>query len=263
MSTRVLLVRRAKGDDPDAVALRDRGVEVFEDPYLSIRTCDDDGASARAGELLDALGVAHAWLVVTSANGVRALVDLIGVDALSRRLCHAQRAGTCFAAVGPTSAAALGALGIDDVVVPERMHTASALLDRLDRLDLPQSAAVLPQSDIADQLLPSALRERGWLVTARTLYRTLAVIERPVTADELAAGEFDAIVLRSPSAVHAVRAHVPQLATPVVAGGPTTALAAARAGFNVAAVADGSRSMDVAAAVGIALNRTLQAVTHD
>lgn len=246
MTGTVLLVRSEATPDRDGQALAALGFAVVSDPYLRVQTCVDTDAHARAHSLLDALQGAPAWLILASAAGLRALRDLVGDRDVARRLTSVPNLR--FAAVGPTSAAALAELGATGVVTP-RAHTASSLLDRL-AAEAP-ARAVLPRSSIADAVIPQTLHARGWEVVAQTLYETSPVAVAPRTVEALRSGEFSAIVLRSPSAARAVARFAGSLptSTRVVAGGPTTALAASRLGMRVCAVADDATAEGIARAV--------------
>jgi uroporphyrinogen-III synthase len=252
-TARVLLVRSASTPDQDADALRANGFDVTPDPYLTIATCDDAGAPARAQAVLDALLLSGAWLICASAMAIRALDDLVGPATVSRCLVEAEVQGARFAAVGPTSGTALRERGVSNVLAPVRRHTASALLDALKHL--PPGIAVLPRSDIADGVIPATLQARGWSLMPQVLYRTMPVDDPPASLAALSSGHFDAIVLRSPSAARAVRSFAPALPerTRVVCGGPTTALAARRLGFEVHATATLSGPADIAEALLVTL----------
>ena len=254
MTARVLVVRPRSASDADLVALAGRGFAVTHDPYLVVATRTDDEAAARAHRLLDGLGPG-AWLIVASAAGARALADLVGADVVRASFATATQSGARFAAVGPASAEALQALGARGVVVPSAPHTASGLLARL--AEESPARALLPRSGIADSVIPATLGARGWQVHAETLYETTPVVERPSTADALAEGGFDVVILRSPSAVRALRVFVPNLpvSVRVVAGGPTTALAAARLGLTVGGIAVDSTPTAIADSVAAVLRR--------
>lgn len=230
MGVVTVLVIRAQGTpDADVAALRARGLRVESDPYLTVAPCEDDTARARAADVLAACADPRAWLIITSAAGVRALTALAGVGAVRAAVSRAR-----VAAVGPTSAEAVTAVGAEAVLVPPS-PTAAGLLGLLR--DVPASTGALPRSSIADPLLPDTLRARGWRVVERVVYRTEAVDQPPRTVARVQAGAYSAIVLRSPSAARALVQHarVP-LGTAIVAGGPTTALAARRLGLTVNAV---------------------------
>jgi uroporphyrinogen-III synthase len=245
---RVLLVRADDTPDADARALADHGVEVTAEAFIRVQPSTDADAAGRAADIIDALSRPGAWLVLTSAAGIRALDSLLGASEVGSRIRSAERAGARFAAVGPTSGQALHDHGVVDVLTPMKAHTAAALLDTLGQIS--PGIAVMPRSTIGDQHVPEVLETRGWTVLSRIVYETTTVSHRPASVDRLAAGEFDALVLRSPSAARAV-AHFGSVAstTAIVAGGPTTALAASRLGLHVTAVAADSRAESIAAAV--------------
>ena len=252
MMGHVLLVRAESTPDSDHAELVSRGFAVTRDPYLQINTSADPAAGQRARTLVDALGPSS-WLILASAAGIRALTDLVGETALRDQLREAETAGARFAAVGPTSRDALLTAGAQSVAMPTTGHTASALLSLL-AAERP-ATAILPRSSIADAIIPKTLAVRGWTVMAETVYDTDPVTDRPSTADALAAGSFDVVVVRSPSAARAVVRFTGGLpaTTAVVAGGPTTALAAARLGLTVRAVARESTPAGIAIAVATAV----------
>lgn len=250
---RVLLVRADSTPDDDGRVLRERGLDVTAQAFIEVAACSDPDARSRAQALLDAAATPQAWLILTSAAGVRALVSLLGPEEARRGVVRARDLGARFAAVGPTSARALLDLGCAEVLTPERAHTASALLDALG--SIAPATAVLPRSSVGDALLPSTLDSRGWTVTSRVVYETTTVKTPPAAAQGLRAREFDALVLRSPSAARAVSRLAGPLPerTKVIAGGPTTALTARRLGIAVTAVAHNSRPESIADSVQDAL----------
>lgn len=252
MTARVLVVRPLSASDADLAALAAGGFDVTHDPYLVVASCTDEDAAPRAHRLLARLGPG-AWLVLASAAGARALADLAGAEQARAALVGATAAGTRFAAVGPASAEALLALGAGAVVVPRAPHTASGLLAML--ADEAPARVLVPRSAVADSVIPATLASRGWQVHAETLYETTPVSVRPATAAALARGDFDVVILRSPSAARALHGFVPRLpdSVLVVAGGPTTALASARLGLTVAAVAPDSTPSAIADTVAAAL----------
>lgn len=246
---KVLLVRAESTPDDDARAMIFSGLDVTTEPYITVSASGDGGAASRANELIGALCLAGAWLIVTSAAATRALDSILGSHILRAGLERAITNGASFAAVGPTAARSLTDLGVRDVIVPERAHTAAALLESLSTAV--SGTAILPLSSIGDSLLPSTLRARGWQVVSRVVYETSAVTIRPISATALAHGAFDALVLRSPSAARAVAHFAGSLPrnVRVVAGGPTTALAAQRLGIHISAVATNSQADSITACV--------------
>jgi uroporphyrinogen III methyltransferase / synthase len=102
-------------------------------------------------------------LCVTSPNGASRLLELVR-DA--RAL-----AGPTIAAIGPGTARALRAGGIEADIVPER-SIAESLVEAL--ASVPVSRALIARAEEARDVLPDALRERGATVEILPLYRTVA-----------------------------------------------------------------------------------------
>jgi uroporphyrinogen-III synthase len=227
----VLLVRALGGDDRDAQELRRLGVPVVEDPYLTVSACADAGAPERARHVLASIAGSADWLVVTSQAALRALAELAGADALGDSVATGRARGIRFAAVGRATAETLAGWGASDVLVPATA-TAAGLLARLS--SEPPASVIAPQGGQAMKGLAGGLRDRGWAIDEVVVYETATAVERPPTADRLAAGHYGAIVLRSPTAVRAVTSFAPAIpeATVVVCGGPTTAAAATAAGLQ-------------------------------
>jgi uroporphyrinogen-III synthase len=228
----VLLVRAVGGEDRDAEALRDLGLEVVEDPYLIVASCTDDGAQARAGRVIDALREGADLFLLTSRSAIRALDALVGRDALLAAVSDGVARGLRGAAVGPSTAATLRELGLTDVLEPEVATSRgllAALRERAARDGERAGRAVLPCGAQAMKGLGAGLVTDGWQVDEVVVYVTEEVPGVPESAADLAAGRIPVLVLRSPTAVRAVARHVPSLpeGTVPVCGGPTTAAAVA------------------------------------
>ncbi|HWV37722.1 MAG TPA: uroporphyrinogen-III synthase [Vulgatibacter sp.] len=148
-------------------------------------------------------------------------------------------------AVGPGTAAALAARGIEGAIVPPREDGASlaeavaaAFGSRLDGARFLQ-----PRAEEGRAELSAGLRARGAAVDVAPAYRTIraAAEELRPLAVELAAGRCDAVVFASPSAVGAVLDAAALGAAKAVAIGETTARALRSRGVGevfVAATAD-------------------------
>jgi uroporphyrinogen-III synthase len=138
------------------------------------------------------------WVVFTSAQAVRA------VAARSETLkIPLSRVGTraMIAAVGPASAEAVSQAGLP-VEYVAKVHNGVALAKELGER-LRGRKVLLPRSDRANPDLPAVLKKHGAQVTEVVAYRTL----QPTDVDKqnlgrIAAGEADAILFFSPSAVH-------------------------------------------------------------
>ncbi len=242
--TSVLLPRPA-GTDADAALLERAGIQVIADPYVEIRPLLDENSMAERRRLAALLPAAA--LVITSARALAALIDFCDVD----------RSGTVYA-IGGTSAKAARSAGFDDVRLPDDGADNLALTRRIAR-DQPLSL-VIPRSSAAASSFPDDLRALGIYVHSAVLYSTTTVEVAPASAAALAAGVFDAVIMRSGSAVRAVAKFVPEWpsGTRIIAAGRSTALVLRNLGLPVAAIA---AHPDSATVVATAL-RTLGG-THD
>jgi len=149
-------------------------------------------------------------LCLTSPTGVARLFDLVR-DA--RDL-----AGPRIAAIGPGTAAALRAGGIDPDIVPARSN-AEGLVEALAGVAVRR--VLIARAEEGRAVLPDALRERGADVEVLALYRTIA--EPLSDGDRTAALEADLLVFASSSAVRAFHAAAGTLGGSSIASiGPAT-----------------------------------------
>lgn len=176
------------------------------------------------------------WLVLTSANGVDAVVTALqqwGAGAGLQLL-----AGHRLAAVGPATAAKLSELGLPTALVPD-VHTGDALGDALAPLLQPGQRAVLPRGNLASPVLPDKLRAAGAAVSELIVYNTVPDYNGfAAVRSALQSGAVDTVVFTSPSAVAAciealgAGAVASLQACTLAAIGPVTALALERAGLT-------------------------------
>jgi uroporphyrinogen-III synthase len=149
---------------PDAGSLtsrlRDRGARPVVVPTIEIAELAPGGGLDAAVRKLGGFD----WIVVTSANGARALFRRL------RALSITPPEGPRWAAVGPATAAALAAEGVRAERVP-RAGTAAAVARILG--DLAGARVLLPRARIAGWDLPSALTARGALVVDVPAYDTV------------------------------------------------------------------------------------------
>jgi hydroxymethylbilane synthase len=241
----VLLVRADVDDDRDAAALRERGLTVVQDPYITVVPATDDQAVERAQQTLVQISEGSAWLIVSSRAALRALISLTSLEEVRAAVTQGLTRGLRAAAVGEITAEAMHELGLHEIVVPEQ-YSAAALVQALSGMDA--DSAILPRGNIAMRGLVEGLNDLGWSPVEQVLYETGTVNTRPTSADALKAGEFSAVVFRSPSAVRAVAHHVTSIPvdTALICGGRTTADEVARIGLGVAAVARGSTAEQIA-----------------
>jgi uroporphyrinogen III methyltransferase/synthase len=166
---RTVAVTRARAQASMLAArLRTLGAAVVEAPAIRISPLDTR---------LPPLG-GYDLVCVTSPNGADLLLD---------RLRDARElAGITVAAIGPGTARALRARGVEPDVVPERA-VAEGLVEALR--DVPAERALIARAAEGRDVLPDALRERGVEVDVVALYETVPEPLDPVTRDAAAAAD--------------------------------------------------------------------------
>ena len=172
-------------------ALAALGADVVVAPAIRIEPPADwaplDFALASADD--------YDWIVFTSVNGVEAFFDRIA----STR--HSKLA-SAFAAIGPATAEALSARGVEATVVPERF-LAEEVFEALSRhTELSGKKILLPRADIAREALPKLLKDAGADVDVVAAYHTAASNEDIERATALVRdGSVDAVTFTSGSTV--------------------------------------------------------------
>jgi hydroxymethylbilane synthase len=242
-----VLVTRAVGQVDELVsAMGAAGLDPVPVPAIAIELDPSGGdLDAAAGSLRT-----YAWVVLTSANGARAILGA------------AQRIGTdlgapSWAAIGPATRRVLEAAAIAVAFQPSYSDSTALALElpvtRGDRV-------LVVRGDLADEALAAALRARGAEVDDVIAYRTREAPEasRSLLRGALADGPIDAVVFTSGSTVRGLvslaRAEGLEVASiPSVSIGPETAAAARDAGFSVVAVSPASEASALAATTARAL----------
>jgi len=202
----VVITRAAHQAGELADLLRARGAEALLYPCIAIAPPND--TTALDGALQAAVKGEFDWLILTSANTVRALVLRVEVSPPPNRIrvpiawrggIRTMLAGLKVAAVGAATAeAAQNLLGVTVNMLPEEFR-AEALARTLDLTA--DARILLPQADIASPELAEALARRGAQVTTVTAYRTVIGQGGAAIPALLARGAVDAITFASPSAV--------------------------------------------------------------
>jgi uroporphyrinogen-III synthase len=178
------------------------------------------------------------WIVLTSANGVRALAAALAE--LKDEGGAAAPAGR-IAVVGTATAAAVEREGWRVDLTPDT-YTAEGLLDAFGGVVMDRVRVLVPAAEAARDILPEGLRTLGAEVERVVAYRSAipegAEGERLRTL--LGSGALDLVTLASPSAAEALLelAGDDALRVPAAVVGPVTADAAKRLGFQVVAVAE-------------------------
>lgn len=214
--------------------LRRLGAEPIELPLIEILPLEDPAALDRA------LTASYDWIIFTSANAVRAVVE-------RGKLLRTTR----IAAVGPATARVLAQHGLTAVEVPSEFR-GEKIAEELK--GVAGKRILLPQANIARSNLADRLREKGARVTSVVAYRTVAA-DNVHELKRLLEQGIDIVTFFSPSAVRSYGSAIgkPGARTSnqpaVVCVGPVTAEAAREVGLNVDAVAWESTGASVVEAI--------------
>jgi len=194
----VVVTRSGQQAQPLCDRLAALGCEVVLCPLIRLEPCPFSPVDAAR----------YDWTVVTSPNAA---------EELARRLESRPRR---LAAIGPGTARALRAKGLDPDLVPA-VSTQEGLLAELPQ---PCGRVLLAAAEGARRLLVDELR-----ADFLPLYRTVELVPDPPPDGDL-------VILASPSAVRALAASGARLPSVVI--GPQTAAAAREHGFDVVAEAE-------------------------
>ncbi len=243
------LTRSGGRDERVAERLEALGATVLHVPLTTQRPLDEGHALAEeliASEFTD--------VVVTSANGVRALAQALEVVGRDARIF----AGAKLWAVGPATARALRAeVGLRADKVP-REATGEALVELARRVGVTGQRFLFPAAAAARDVVPGGLRSLGAEVVQVTAYETVADPLGPARLETALDAGLTLLAVASPSAVDALvdamaAAGVEAARVPVAAIGPTTAAHAEARGLTVAVVPDEFTMAGLADAIVAAL----------
>jgi uroporphyrinogen III methyltransferase/synthase len=233
---RRVVVTRARAQAGELVErLAALGAATVEVPAIEIVDPEDGGTALAAAveRLAD-----YDWLVLTSPNGARRLLDALDRAGRDARALGGVRLAT----IGPGTAAALAEARLVPDLVPSR-YVAESLLDSFP--DPPAAGAegergrvLLVRAAVARDVLPAGLAARGWDVDVVDAYRSEPVPLSDAQAKALADAEI--VTFTSSSTVtNLVAAAEGRPLPPVVAAiGPVTAATARDHGLAVAVEAE-------------------------
>lgn len=243
-----MITRAAAQSRELARELSARGAIPVVFPLLSFAEPDDFAPLDRAIAGIEQFD----WLIVTSAQAVRAVTERAGVLQLPLVPSDGRLRVAC---VGPVTAEAARKAGLP-VEHVALTHNGVALAHELGSR-LHGARVLVPRSDRANPDLPRALARLGAEVSEVIAYRTL----RPAETDregleKIVGGQADAILFFSPSAVQhfaelmgdsqLCQMHGPLAVTAV---GPVTAKALRRAGVPCTVVAEDTTTVSVVEAL--------------
>ena len=246
MSNQPVLLIRGTENSRDASALSALGINSVSIAFTEI----SPGKLEDAQVLLNAAEKANGWLVTTSRNSLTHWSHLVGKETL-RKTLHANT-HLRFAAIGDGSAQTLIDLGINEIFMPAQSDS-DHLLDEL--LKYSPSDLVLPTGNLARRTLADGLAQAGWKVYSKVVYINSAVPVAEAIIEQIQAGLFSVIILRSPSSAKALHDLFPRPQIPLICGGPITAKSARELGMEIAGIASNPSPESLAKMVSQILER--------
>ncbi len=242
---RVLVTRATEQAGELISELRNAGLDPVPVPTIAVEFEPPGGElDVAARHLAD-----YAWVVISSANGARAILD-----AAARVFTPLE--SPRWAAIGPATRRVLEREGIEIALQPSR-SSAIALATELPLQ--PGDGVLVVRGDLADEDLAVALRARGAEVDDVVAYRTR---EAPESSRALLRrameGPIAAVAFSSGSTVRGLLAlgraeSVDVVSIPSVCIGPETEAEARAAGFRILAIASSPQSAALAEAAARAL----------
>ncbi|GGK30145.1 bifunctional uroporphyrinogen-III C-methyltransferase/uroporphyrinogen-III synthase [Pilimelia terevasa] len=230
---KVLVPRTKEQAGAMSALLRGYGAIACEVPTIAVEPPRTPAQMERAIKgLVDGR---YAWVVFTSVNAVRAVWEKFAEHGLDAR----HFGGVKIACIGPATADAVRAFGIQPELVPAGEQSSEGLLAEFsphDEVLDPVGRVLLPRADIATETLAAGLTERGWEVDDVTAYRTVRAAPPPADIrDAIKSGGFDAVLFTSSSTVRNLVgiAGKPHARTVVSVIGPKTAETATEFGLRV------------------------------
>jgi uroporphyrinogen-III synthase len=232
---RVLVTRARHQAGKLSQGLRALGAEPVEVPVLEIQPPESFEPLDTALRRLDH----YDWLILTSANTVRALVErgaALGISPREGKLPQV-------AAVGTATADAARDAGFEVALVPEK-YVAESLVEILAGR-VAQRRILLARSEIARDVVPHALRDAGALVDVVDAYRNIVPESAPKLLRDAVFRGLDAATFTSSSSVthlaqaaSAARLAFPFAGVPAISVGPVTTATLRELGWEPAAEAD-------------------------
>ncbi len=233
---RVVLTRAAEHNLALAHRLDRAGLDSVSVPMIEVRPPQDRGNALEAA----VAGLDHYhWLIVTSANGVRAVADML--DRIGRSWPDHLKVG----AVGPATAAEAESRGWPVHFTPRRA-TALDLAVEFEPapVDGPPIRVLAALAELGGATVKKGLTEKGYRVDHVIAYRTVSPDPLHDPDEEAAfrqtVADAAAVAFTSPSTVTRFVGRFGADGVPpiVVCIGPRTAKRADRLGVSVTAVAD-------------------------
>lgn len=247
---RVLVTRALHQAGKLSEGLRSLGAEPVEVPVLEIRPPADLRPLDAALRQLSS----YDWLILTSANAVRALAE----RATALGIALAQPAWLKVAAVGEATAAEARKAGLRVAFVPEAYVAESLVKGLLQSLQNRSSSQriLLARAAVARDVIPDGLRTAGAKVDVVEAYRNVLPKAAPEQLRRAVAARLDAATFTSSSsathlaeAARAARVAWPIAGVPAISIGPITSQTLRELDWPPAAEAEPSDISGLIAAV--------------
>jgi len=248
---RVVITRPRDQAEGLGRALEARGASAIYLPTIAIEPPQSWGPVDEAIEALRR--GSYDWVAFTSTNGVRGFLSCLDDPAALRDVK--------VAAVGKATAAELDARGITSALVPAE----SSAADLARALGTTGTTILLPRAEEVPSEMTDVLANNGWQPHEVAVYRTVPA-PRTDAADQIEAGDFDAITFSSASSVRGFlgmdfdieRLCLTPTTPPqrlVACIGPVTAAACGAWNLRVDAIADERTSEGLAGRLASAFER--------
>ena len=216
----ILLTRSEDSNAQLGARFEARGARVVSLPTIEFA---DPRSWDEADRAIRNLGEYDGFLFTSKTAVERFLRRADEVDNGSRKLLLSGK----FYAIGERTEEALVREGFTDIVSPE-ISTAEGMAESLADEELSSKRFLFPKSEIARDVLPNSLRDRGAIVDEIVVYRNVPPLQSDLDRirTELAGGTITVTAFFSPSAV---RSFIQMLgihalaSTAVAVIGPTTA----------------------------------------
>jgi uroporphyrinogen III methyltransferase / synthase len=157
-------------------ALEELGAETVAIPTIEFRPPKSWAALDDAIRRLDEFD----YLLVTSANGVHNFLARLRAAGRDTRDLH----GLAIGAIGPATAGEFGRSGIKVDFVP-REYRAEGILQALENHNLKGKSFLIPRANVARDLIPRVLIERGARVEVVEAYETVTPVILPDALQEM------------------------------------------------------------------------------
>lgn len=169
LSGQTFVVTREKSQGEQLLAdLQSLGARAISLPTIAFREPPSGDIIAKSLEQLPQFD----WLVFTSVNGVHYFFQRLAESEFD----HRSLGNTKFACIGPKTAEALAVQGFRSNLVPESF-VAESLLDAFHKEEgqsLEGLRILIPRAEVAREILPQTLRERGAEVVVAPVYQTFS-----------------------------------------------------------------------------------------